>query len=70
MIPSRLRIDLREWAMMGRLDRENGHLFYCFNLEEVVREDSSGSAHRGRSGPVVGPHRVGAALLADWPAFD
>jgi hypothetical protein len=56
--------------MMGRLDREQGHLFYCFNLEEVVREDSSGSAYRGRSGPVVGPHRVGAALLADWPAFD
>ena len=25
--------------MMGRLDREKGHLFYCFNLEEVVPED-------------------------------
>ena len=25
--------------MMGRRDREQGHLFYCFNLEEVVPED-------------------------------
>ena len=24
---------------MGRRDREQGHLFYCFNLEEVVPED-------------------------------
>jgi hypothetical protein len=39
MIPSRWRIDLREWAMMGRFDREQGHLFYCFNLEEVVPKD-------------------------------
>src|ERR1700680_3920865 len=25
--------------MMGRLDGDQGHLFYCFNLEEVVPED-------------------------------
>jgi transposase len=25
--------------MMGRRDREQGHLFYCFNLEDVVPED-------------------------------
>jgi hypothetical protein len=26
-------------AMMGRLDRDQRQLFYCFNLEEVVPED-------------------------------
>jgi transposase len=26
-------------AMMGRLNRDQGQLFYCFNLEEVVPED-------------------------------
>jgi transposase len=25
--------------MMGRLNRDQGQLFYCFNLEEVVPED-------------------------------
>jgi transposase len=25
--------------MMGRLNRDQGQLFYCFNLEEAVRED-------------------------------
>ena len=25
--------------MMGRLNRDQGQLFYCFNLEEVVPQD-------------------------------
>ena len=25
--------------MMGRLNRDQGQLFYCFNLDEVVPED-------------------------------
>jgi hypothetical protein len=25
--------------MMGRLNRDQGQLFYCFNLEEAVPED-------------------------------
>jgi hypothetical protein len=25
--------------MMGRLNRDQGQLFYCFNLEEVVPRD-------------------------------
>jgi hypothetical protein len=25
--------------MMGRLNRDHGQLFYCFNLEEAVPED-------------------------------
>jgi transposase len=27
--------------MMGRLSRDQGQLFYCFNLDEVVPEDHS-----------------------------
>jgi putative tryptophan/tyrosine transport system substrate-binding protein len=30
---------LRDRTMMGRFDRDQGQLFYCFNLEEVVPED-------------------------------
>jgi hypothetical protein len=25
--------------MMGRLNRDQGQLFYCFNLEETIPED-------------------------------
>jgi hypothetical protein len=31
--------NLRGRAMMGRLNRDQGQLFYCFNLEEVVPAD-------------------------------
>ena len=30
---------LRDWTMMGRVNRDQGQLFYCFNLEETVPED-------------------------------
>jgi hypothetical protein len=39
LIPSRRRGHLRDMAMMGRLNRDQGQLFCCFNLEEVVPED-------------------------------
>ena len=30
---------LRDRTMMGRVNRDQGQLFYCFNLEEAVPED-------------------------------
>jgi transposase len=39
VIPSYWREDWRDAAMMGRLDRDQGQLLYCFNLEEAVPED-------------------------------
>ena len=56
--------------MMGRLNRDQGQLFYCFNLEEVVPED-----HQVRRIAAVldlsWVHaRTGAALFSDRPALD
>jgi hypothetical protein len=39
MIPWRWRGQRRERAMMGRLEQDQGQLFYSFCLEEVVPDD-------------------------------
>jgi hypothetical protein len=58
---------LRDRTMMGRVNRDQGQLFYCFNLEETVPEDHQGPADCGSPGSFVGPCRAGLPLFSRGP---
>ena len=49
--------------MMGRLNRDQGQLFYSFCLDEVVPDDHRVREIAAVSGSVVGARRAGALLL-------
>ena len=56
--------------MMGRLERDQGRLFYSFCLDEVVPDD-----HRAREIAAVLDlswlhTELGPPLLAPWPSID
>src|SRR5436190_13564655 len=56
--------------MMGRLERDQGQLFYSFCLEEVVPDDHQVRAIAACARSVVGLWRAFAPLSCTRPALD